>query len=424
MKPTSLASFLALSVALATPAAAGTVSLRVDSPTPGERVQNRVHLAPIRGAASATGEQPAAYDVMLVVDVSKSTQLPSGVDVDGDGTFGVNPALELLPEGTFPEGTVNTDPGDSVFEAELVAARALIQSLDPSRVRVGIVSFSGDVDPATGRRLREGQQDAVVEAPLSADPGAALAALDAVRARGPHGATNFAAGLRLAITELSGLTGARSTPRGDAKKVILFLTDGMPSLPIGRGDETDPGDVDAALTAARLADTAGIRINVYAIGPGALGDPKAATGVAKLTQGAYTPVRNPGDIIAVLQGVSFSNVDDVVVSNLTTGEFSSDVELAPDGSFKGFVPVKEGANRLRVTALASDGSRGSVELDLDFQVAGLTDREMARELERIRERNRQLQLLVERKRIEEFRAAEKQRKELEIEVEPGGAKQP
>jgi len=417
-------SCLVLSALLATPAAAGTVNLRIDSPTQGESVQNRVHLTPIRGSASATGDRPADYDVMLVIDVSRSTDLPSGVDVDGDGTFGVNPALELLPEGAYPEGTVNTDPGDSVFEAELRAARSLIQSLDASRVRIGIVSFSGDVDADTGRRLREGQQDATLETPLSNDAGAALGALDAIRSRGAHGATNFAAGLRLAITELSGLTGARSAPRPDSKKVILFLTDGMPSLPIGRGDETDPGDVDAALTAARLAETAGIKINVYAIGPGALGDPKAATGVAKLTRGVYTPVRNPGDIIAVLQGVSFSNVDDVVVSNLTTGEFSSDVELSPDGSFKGFVPVKEGANRLRVTALASDGSRGSVELDLDFQMAGLTDREMARELERIRERNRQLQLLVERKRIEEFRAAEKQRKELDIEVEGGGAKQP
>jgi hypothetical protein len=424
VKTTSLAPVFVLALLVAGAAWAGTVSLRVDSPTSGERVQNRVHLAPIRGAASATGGPPAAYDVMIVIDVSKSTELPSGVDVDGDGVFGVNPTLELLPQGSFPEGTVNTDPGGSVFEAELVAARALIESLDPSRVRIGVVSFSGDVDPASGRRRSESQQDAAVEAPLASGPAAALAALEAVRARGPHGATNFAAGLRLAITELSGLTGAQSAARTDAKKVILFLTDGVPSLPFGRGDETDPGDVDAALAAARLADTAGIKINVYAIGPGALGDPKAATGVAKATRGAYTAVRNPGDIIAVLQGVSFSNVDDVVVSNLTTGELSTDIELAPDGSFKGFVPVKEGANRLRVTALASDGSRGSVELDLDFRMAGLSDREMARELERIRERNRQLELLVERKRIEDFRAAEKQRKELEIQVEPGDAKQP
>ncbi|HVP28313.1 MAG TPA: vWA domain-containing protein [Myxococcota bacterium] len=406
-----------LGLLVAASASAGTVSLRIDSPTPGETVRNRVHLAPIQGSASASGERPAGYDVMVVIDVSRSTEGPSGVDVDGDGVFGVNPTLELLPEGSYPEGTVNTDPGDSILEAEIKAARSLIQSLDPKRVRVGVIQFSGDVDPATNKRARPDQQDALLESPLSSDFGAAYGALEKIRAEGPHGATDFAAAIALATRELKGLTGAASTPREDARKVVLFLTDGTPSFPIGRSDVEDPGDRDLALTQARIARSAEIKINVYAIGPGALAQPVAATEMAKLTQGTYTAVQNPGDIIAVLQGVSFSNVDDVVVSNLTTGEFSSDVELAPDGSFKGFVPVKEGANRLRVTALASDGTHGSVELDLNFQVAGLSDREMARELERIRERNRQLELLVERKRIEEFRAAEKQRKELEIQID-------
>ena len=118
-----------------------------------------------------------------------------------------------------------------------------------------------------------------------------------------------------------------------------------------------------------------------------------------------------------LQGVSFANIEDVVVTNLTTGDFSTDVRLAPDGSFTGFVPVKEGKNRVRVTALSTDGTRGSVELDLDFRIAELTDRELALELERIRDRNKELQLLLERKRINDFRASEKQRKELEVRPE-------
>jgi hypothetical protein len=139
--------------------------------------------------------------------------------------------------------------------------------------------------------------------------------------------------------------------------------------------------------------------------------------MARVTLGSFTPVKNPGDIAAVLQGVSFANIEDVVVTNLTTGDFSIDVRLEPDGSFSGFVPVREGRNRLRVTALATDGQHGSVEVEIDFKMAGLSDRELAKELDRIRERNKQLQLLVERKRIEEFRQREKQRKELEIEAE-------
>jgi len=123
--------------------------------------------------------------------------------------------------------------------------------------------------------------------------------------------------------------------------------------------------------------------------------------------------------VSFLQGVSFANVDDVVFTNLTTKEVSYDVSLAPDGSFSGFVPVREGRNRVRITALTSDGTSGSVDLDLDFETSGLSERELALELERVRERNKQLMLLVERERIQRFR--ERQRKELELGAGGDGA---
>ena len=137
--------------------------------------------------------------------------------------------------------------------------------------------------------------------------------------------------------------------------------------------------------------------------------------VARITLGSFLPVQNPGNIVSFLQGVSFANVDDVVLTNLTTKEVSYDVDLSPDGSFSGFVPVREGRNRVRITALTSSGASGSVDLDLDFETSGLTERELAIELERVRERNKQLMLLIERDRIQAFR--ERQRKSLEIEVD-------
>ena len=130
--------------------------------------------------------------------------------------------------------------------------------------------------------------------------------------------------------------------------------------------------------------------------------------------GNFLAVQSPGDIISFLQGVTFANIDDVVFTNLTTREVSTDVRLTPDGSFSGFVPVKEGSNRVRVTALASDGSSGSVELDLVFEPSGMTEKELALELERIREHNKQLMLLVEQERIRRFR--EQQRKVIEFEA--------
>jgi hypothetical protein len=398
------------------------VHIMIESPLSGEPVSNKVHQAPIKGNAVANGDRPADFDVILVIDVSGSTKVASGVDVDGDGEVGIDPHFELLPPGTHPPDIRNTDPLDSILAAEIVAAEALIATLDSDRVRVGVISFSGEMNPNTGSRVRFDQQDAWVEVPLTEDYGRARRALRGILARGPHGGTNFAAGIRLAVAELVGLSGARSTSRPHAKKVVLFLTDGLPTFPIGSGASADPGDTEVALTAARLAHKAGVTINTYALGPNALTNPLAATEIARITLGTFMPVQNPGDIISFLQGVTFANVEDVIFTNLTTREVSYDVELLPDGSFSGFVPVTEGTNRVRVTALSSDGSSGSVEFDLTFETSGLTSRELALELDRIRERNKHLMLLIERERIQRFR--EQQRKVLEFnaagEEEDGG----
>lgn len=419
MRAARLRVSFALAAVLAAAPAAAQVTVVVDSPRSGERVENRVDQAPIRGSASAEGKQPSDYDVMLVMDVSGSTRNPSGVDVDGDGEIGFNPADELLPPGTYPDDVTNTDPGDSIFEAEAAAARALVRSLDPRRVRVGLITFSGEVDPATSMKRSPTQANAEVAQPLTGDPNQVLGAIEAVIARGPFGATDFAAGIRLAVRELAGLSGSRSAARPNAKKVILFLTDGKPSFPIGRGDTMDAGDVEAAIAAAQLAKTAGITINSYGLGPEALASPQALTEIARVTLGTYTPVMNPGDIVALLQDVSFANIEDVVLSNLTTGEVSTDVRLNPDGSFYGFVPVRAGKNQIRVKALASDGSSGSKTIEIEFGHTQLTQRELALELDRIRRMNKELLLLRERKRIEEFRNRE--RKELEIQIEKAPA---
>jgi Mg-chelatase subunit ChlD len=404
----------AAAAAPAASAAETPVRILIESPGPGTLVRNKVHQAPIRGNAMADGERPAEFDVILALDVSGSTKEASGVDVDGDGEVGFNPQLELVEPGAFPSDMRSTDPEDTILAAEVAAADALLASLDADRVRVGIVTFSGEMDPRTGKRARYDQQDAWVDVPITDDFAHARAALQAIRARGPYGGTNFAAGVRIAITELAGLSGAKSRPRPDARKVVLFLTDGVPSFPFGLGNRMDPGDVEASLNAARLAQKAGITINSYALGPNALVSPAAATEIARITRGTFMPVRNPGDIISFLQGVSFASVDDVVFTNLTTSEVSYDVSLSPDGSFSGFVPVREGLNRVRVTALTSGGTSSSVELELNFEKSGLTGRELAMELERIRERNKQLMLLIESERIQRFR--EQQRKMLELEV--------
>src|SRR5262245_41122415 len=191
-------------VAFLIPAAASAQNVRVvvESPRSGERVENKVDQAPVRGTAVAKGEQPSDFDVMIVLDVSKSTTAASGVDVDGDGVVGVDPEMELLPPGAYPPDVRNTDPGDSILHAEVAAAHALVRSLDPRRVKLGLVTFSGEVDPMSGERRNPSQQDAWLEVPLTSDTARVLQAVDAVLARGAFGATDFAAGIRLGVREL------------------------------------------------------------------------------------------------------------------------------------------------------------------------------------------------------------------------------
>ena len=191
-------------------------------------MKNKTDMAPMSGLAIA-GERPTAFDVMIVLDVSGSTDYPSGIDVDNDGKIGetqrsLTPGIDDVP---------CSDPDDSILAAEVTACKTLLEQLDPQRVHIGVASFSGEVDPMTGRGLNRGN-DALLELPLSSD-------YDAVRGRArrpcccaaPTGGTNMEAGVKLALRELAALPGSQSKPRPAAKKVILFLTDGKPSLPFG-----------------------------------------------------------------------------------------------------------------------------------------------------------------------------------------------
>jgi len=396
------------------------VQIEIRSPRLGETIRNKTDMAPLAGLAIA-GARPTSFDLVVVIDVSGSTAYPSGIDVDGDGVLG---ETQRSPIASSPE-TPNSDPEDSVLAAEIAAAKALLDGLDPARVHIGVVSFSGEVDPVTQRRLARGD-DALLEQGLTPDYTAVRRALEAVLLRGPNGGTNMQAGVKLALRELAGLPGAVSRPRPQAKKVILFLTDGKPSLPFGLANVEDKEDMLAAIDAAQLAKVAGVTMNVYGLGPSAIDYPVAATEMAKATGGLYTPVRTPGDIVALLSGVSFANVEDVVAVNLTLMEWAgpNDILLAPDGSFQGFVPVRAGMNRIRVSALASDGSRGSTEFDLNFAQQGMTDLELSAERDRIRQRNKEIQLRLERERQNAFRKQERERV-LEIGVDkPEDAKKP
>jgi hypothetical protein len=385
----------------------------VDSPGQGTAIKGKEDVVEVRGTAIAAGEEAQHFDVMVVLDVSGSTKYPSGADVDGDGVVGENPQEGLYAEGEFAPDVVCTDPEDTILHAEIAAARALVRSLDARRARVGLITFSGEVDPATKRQRFPNQKNAELHVPLTPDFARVESGLAKVLARGPHGATDFSAGIRLATTELAGLSGAVSAP-GSGQKVMLFLTDGTPSFPIGLDNVEDAGDLEAAVNAAKIAREAGIRINTYALGTNALGRPVAATEVARVTLGSFTPVAEPGAIVAALQAVNFANVEDVAVVNLTLKEDTPDVRLNPDGTFQAFVPVRAGSNRVLVNAVASDGSVANVELAFSFEVAQSEGAMRERELDELRRLNTELLRHVEAERVKRERRKARVKKEIEI----------
>ncbi|MCS5634967.1 MAG: VWA domain-containing protein, partial [Myxococcota bacterium] len=313
-------------------AKASPVRVVVTSPEAGEVVRSRLTMAPVRGRAES-GSERNDFDVMIVIDVSHSTRYASGIDVDEDGEIGLNPQQELVLPGQYPEDMVCSDPDDTILAAEIRATRSLLEILDPQRTQVGIIVFSGQVDPETGERRGADQRDAFVKVPLTRDFTRIEAALTEIWAEGSSGATNFAAAIQLSVIELAGLSLAESEPRPGARKIVTFLTDGVPTFPFGQAARADPEDVEAAIAAARFARKAGVQVNTFALGQGALTAPFALSELSRLTLGRFTPVRKPGDIVAFLLGVSFANIEDVIVTNLSMGETSYDVELSPDGRF-------------------------------------------------------------------------------------------
>jgi hypothetical protein len=160
-----------------------------------------------------------------------------------------------------------------------------------------------------------------------------------------------------ATIELLGLRGSLSKTSKASEKVVLFFTDGQPTLPYGPGFEAD--NVRAVLRAAGRANRASIRIHSFAIGPDALDGPVATVEMAQRTDGFFTPVRHPGDLMNVVEQVSFANIDEVKLSNLTTGQPAERFRSTADGSWAGFVRMEPGLNQVEVTARSSDGDEAT-----------------------------------------------------------------
>jgi hypothetical protein len=314
------------------------LSIKIEAPPSGTVVRGDEVTVVGRAGPSVVG---GAVRLALVIDISGSTQSPSGADLNGDGKI---------------------DASDSILRAEVMAARAILKELQRAEARatnspfeVTVVRFSSDAEvlvPLT--RLNDAEGVARLGK-----------ALDEVERKGPGGGTNYVAALDRTAEAL------RASQHPGAS-IILMMTDG------------EPDAIPQSLAAAARAGKAGVIIHTLGLGkdfqdPVAPGGnaavPRAVDTLKKVAAagalgGVMVPLPRPAEVVNIvpqlIRELVHARVKKVEVVNATTGQPARRVQLNLDGTFRAEVPVslvpagKHEANTLVATAVAADGvSRAS-----------------------------------------------------------------
>ena len=138
--------------------------------------------------------------------------------------------------------------------------------------------------------------------------------------------------------------------------MIMFLTDGQPTLPL---ENSQLQNAKMAIQQAVRAAKFDIRIDTFAIGEEALSEPVVVVEMARVSNGVFTPVRNPKDLRAIFEDVSFSSIEKLEVRNKTTGKMAEYVGAQPGRHVRGAAcPMNPGKNTVEVYARSTDGTDG------------------------------------------------------------------
>ncbi len=406
------------------------VRLDIQFPKPGSEYRPSRCGSFIAGRATTLSEDRLA--VALVIDTSYSTLETTEQDLDGDGEIGV-PETRRVGQ-AFHETLSDLD--DSVLAAEIGAARKILQRLNPEQTRVSLVRFAG---PSAGGRERRGdhpeRRPAETLLPPTHDFASIENALNALIARRPYGGTHMAAGIREAM---GGLQLADSEDDGDHAERIVLFTDGFPTLPFGPAQEA--ANVRATIDQAKLAAENATTIDVFAVGPEALGRPLAAFAVTRETGGQLLPVRDPADLLMAAAQFSLVGLRSLQVRNTTSGAPASILHLHADGYWFGLIPLAPGSNEIEVRVEGNDGESAQrsfmIVSNEDAAAAAippqwvdernsllalclrkLREARFALEAERVERTRKELLLRMEAERRRAASRAEAQRKELEIDVD-------
>ena len=361
----------------------------LDRPREAETVKEPFGLVEVRGWAG-TGLR-GSHDVVIVIDRTASTFVPSGVDVDGDGEVGK--IIDVVSLHGHPFKTVS-DPDDTIAAAQLLAARRLIERLDSEQTRMGIVTF--------------GQTERVI-ARLGATPDALFDALDKLPP-GPERSGTYFYGAIMASIDV--FEQAQSDAGKTRHRSIIFLSDGLPNEP------PPPSFAEkAAVRASYHARTSNIRIYSFALGTEVASHPDVFLDMSKANGGELLIVEQPADIVYFVPHMSLTKLQSVKIENLTTGTQARAVRLFPDGTFDGYAPLQEGENLLRITVRGEKGGVHTIERRVLFTKTRIDTAEARRRiqelLKRLRIRTLETQL-AEEARMKREQALERT---LKIEVE-------
>jgi hypothetical protein len=281
-----------------------------------------------------------------------------------------------------------------------------MSQLDARTTRVGIVTFSGDGKPET--------PDAIRLAPLTGDFAQIARALDYLLLHRPMGKTHIAAGLEAAASELLGE--GRSRPRDGATPVILLLTDGQPTLPLGSFD----ADIDHTIGVGRKLAERGIRIDTFPIGEQANQDVRVTGTLAAVSGGRFTPVVQPADLMATFENIQITGLAMLAVRNLSTGGEAEVVTLEADGRFAAMLPLADGENLIEVEATDTAGRSTTRRVRVERGPGGrppVLSPRLAKWQTRLLE-TRLLELYREELAAARVRAEERRRIQLRVEDEP------
>jgi hypothetical protein len=316
---------------------AGGLRLRVDQPAVDALAAGSEGTLFVAGRALGFSGERRPFDVVIALDVSRSSAAASGADVDGDGELGI------APGGRFADPS-SSDAGDSVLAAQVAAARALLAQIDPLTTRCALVTFAGrSGSAAPSARLRVA---------LTRELSLLDAALDEVLAETPRGRTDIAAALDLAALALT-RGGADSEPAPDVTRVVVLLSDGEPTLPF----PLDPqANAQHALASARRLAASGIRVDSFAMESTGAKGARVAAALAAETGGRFSAVRDPAQLIAGFEDLHWTSLAALEIVNQTSGERAVVESLEGDGRFTALIPLVAGENWLVIRARASDGA--------------------------------------------------------------------